>query len=225
MPKQLSKNKTFFSSRVLLEKLRAKLLSFLIFCLVLSLQPVQAYTDISSRDWSAEAINELSGKYGIVIGYPDGSFKPKKNISREEEAAALYQLMRWIEAHPNSASVDDLRKINMLMSQYQQELSHLQNEVRALHQEQDSLKNRIDQVDARLDWNVKNRGLAHMLAMGSGKLLVGAGKDVITLGKGSVWLFTFGKINLFERTNAPPDPADKTNRYNGPIQFLNGSSF
>jgi S-layer homology domain len=187
--------------------------------------PAQAYTDVSQRDWSYEAINELSNKYGIVVGYPDGSFKPKKDITREEEAAALLQLMRWIETHPNSASVDDLRKMNMLMSEYQQELSQLQNEVRTLHQEQDAIKARLDQVDAKLDWNVKNRGLVHMLAMGGGKLLVGAGKDIITLGKGTVWLFTLGRVNLFERTSAPPDPADKSNRYNGPIQFVNGSAF
>lgn len=202
-----------------------KLLSLLILCSAFGLQKGLAYTDVSQRDWSYEAINELTNKYGIVIGYPDGSFKPKKSISREEEAAALYQLMRWVEAHPNSTSVDDLRKINMLMSQYQQELGQLQNEVRAMHQEQEILKNRIDQVDARLDWNVKNRGLVHMLGMGGGKILVGAGKDVITLGKSTVWLFTLGKVNLFERTNAPPDPADKTNRYNGPVQFVNGSGF
>lgn len=202
-----------------------KLLTLTIFCSVFNFQSALAYTDVSQRDWSYEAIAELTNKYGIIAGYPDGTFKPKKSISREEEAVALYQLMRWIEAHPNSASVDDLRKINMLISQYQQELTLLQNEVRALHQEQEILKNRIDQVDARLDWNVKNRGLVHMLAMGGGKLLVGAGKDVINVGKGTVWLFTLGKVNLFERTNAPPDPIDKTNRYNGPVQFVNGSAF
>ena len=72
-------------------------------------------------------------------------------------------------------------------------------------------------------WNVENRGLTHMVAMGAGKAVVGAGKDIATVGKSAVWLLTFGKLNLFQDPNRPPDPVNKTNRYNGRIQFLNGS--
>jgi hypothetical protein len=201
---------------------KVKIIFFAVF---FASQAAFAYTDVTPQDWSYDAINELSTKYGVVAGYPNGSFKPKKSISREEEAAALYQLVKWMETHPNAATLDDMRKMNMLINEYRNELGQLQNEVKALRQDQEAMKAHIDQVDARLDWNLKNRGLVHMLAMGTGKLLVGAGKDVINVGKGTVWLFTLGHVNLFERTNAPPDPIDKTNRYNGPIQFVNGSAF
>ncbi len=201
------------------------ILLFLV-CSVFSLtEAALAYTDVTPRDWSYDAITELSSKYGVMVGYPNGSFKPKKNISREEEAAALLQLIRWMETHQNSVAVDDLRRMNMLINEYQNELGQLQNQVRSIQQDQELMKAHIDQIDARLDWNVKNRGLVHMLGMGTGKLLVGAGKDVVTLGKGTVWLFTLGRVNLFNNPNKPPDPIDKTNRYNGPIQFVNGSAF
>ncbi|MDX1920761.1 MAG: S-layer homology domain-containing protein [Candidatus Caenarcaniphilales bacterium] len=183
-----------------------------------------AYTDVKQSDWSYDAINELTSKYGVLMGYPDGKFKPKKNITREEAAAELFQLIKWVENHPTSVAVDDLRRMNSLINEFQGELMQLQNEVRAIRQDTEIMKTRIEEIDARLDWNVKNRGLVHTVVMGTGKLLVGAGKDVITLGKGTVWLFTFGRVNLFNNPNKPPDPIDKTNRYNGPIQFLNGSA-
>jgi TolA-binding protein len=185
---------------------------------------VLAYSDVKPSDWSNEAIQELSQKYGILAGYPDGKFKPKKNITREETASELFQLVKWVENHSSTVTVDDLRRINSMMNEFQGELAQLQGQVGAMRQEQEIMKVRIEEVDARLDWNLRNRGLAHMATMGAGKVIVGAGKDVINVGKGTVLLFTFGKVNLFNNPNKPPDPIDKTNRYNGPIQFLNGSS-
>ncbi|MDJ0625643.1 MAG: S-layer homology domain-containing protein [Candidatus Caenarcaniphilales bacterium] len=200
--------------------------SFFISCLFILafVLPSFSYSDLKQDDWSYQAIMELSNKYGVLVGYPDGRFRPKKNITREEAAAEIYKLVKWVESHPNSVSVDDLRRMNSLINDFRGELTMLQNEVRSLRTEQEVMKARIEEVDARLDWNLKNRGLVHMLAMGTGKLFVGAGKDVITLGKGTVWLFTLGKVNLFDDPYAVPDPVDKTNRYNGPIQFLNGSA-
>lgn len=205
-------------------RLNVSLYLILLFLSVHITLPSLAYSDVSQSDWSYTAISDLSNKYGVLMGYPDGKFRPKKNITREEAAAELYQLVKWVENHPTSVAVDDLRRMNSLINEFQTELMQLQNEVRAMHQDQEIMKTRIEEIDSRLDWNVKNRGLAHILVMGTGKLLVGAGKDVITVGKGTVWLFTFGRVNLFDNPNKPPDPIDKTNRYNGPIQFLNGSA-
>ena len=182
-----------------------------------------AYSDLSRSDWSYNAINELTNKYGILAGYPDGRFKPNSSISRAEAAAELYKLVRWVESHQSSVPVEDLSRINSLLNEYHSELTMLQNEVRSIKQDQDMLKAHIDEIDARLDWNVENRGLTHMVAMGAGKAVVGAGKDIATVGKSAVWLLTFGKLNLFQDPNRPPDPVNKTNRYNGRIQFLNGS--
>jgi len=207
-----------------MHKLVFKFSFIILACLLMGL-PALSYTDVTPKDWSYDAINELTTKYGILAGYPNNKFKPKSPITREETAAELYRIVQWVEAHPASVSVQDLQRVNMLLNEYRSELMQVQNEVRSLHQEQDLIKARVDQIDARLDWNLKNRGLSHMVLMGGGKALVGAGKDVLSVGKGAVWLFTLGKVNLFENPNVPPDPIDKTNRYNGPVQFVNGSAF
>lgn len=41
------------------------------------------FSDIPSTHWAYEAITKLSG-VGVINGYEDGSFKPEKNITREE---------------------------------------------------------------------------------------------------------------------------------------------
>jgi hypothetical protein len=199
-------------------------LSLLLFTLLSSV-PSHAYSDVHPNDWSYQAITELTNKYGILSGYPNGQFKPKKNITREETAAELYKLAQWVDNHPTSVSVEDMQRISAMLGEYKNELWQLQNQVRAMYTDQEMMKSRIEEIDARLDWNLKNRGLLHMTAMSTGKAVVGAGKDIATVGKGVVWLATFGNVNLFNNPNKPPEPVSKINRYNGPIQFLNGSSF
>ncbi len=199
---------------------KAFLISTLLACLTGTVS--HAFSDVERGDWSYSAIQELSGKYGIIAGYPDGSFRPKKNITREEAAAELNQLVRWVENHPNAVAVEDLQRINQMMGELRLELNLLQGEVSALRNDQDQMKTQLSQVEAKLDWNTKNRGLVHLLALSSGKVLVGAGKDLVTVGKGALWLGTFGRVNLFG--DLVPAPSNTTNRYNGDIQFINGSS-
>ena len=47
---------------------------------------VARFTDVKSTDWFADSIMKLSGK-DIITGYPDGTFKPNKSITRAEFAA------------------------------------------------------------------------------------------------------------------------------------------
>lgn len=46
------------------------------------------YEDIAESDWSYDSVMYIS-KYGIVKGYADKTFKPKKEITREEMAVIL----------------------------------------------------------------------------------------------------------------------------------------
>ena len=51
------------------------------------------YTDsVQISDYARNAIFSLSQK-GVISGYPDGSFKPKDNISRAEAAVVIYNLL------------------------------------------------------------------------------------------------------------------------------------
>jgi len=53
------------------------------------------FTDIQSDRWSAEAINEAAYD-GIIMGYPDGTFKPEQSLSREEMAVIYQRIKRQI---------------------------------------------------------------------------------------------------------------------------------
>lgn len=49
------------------------------------------FKDVTENNWSCEAIKEIAQK-GILKGYEDGTFKPKKEITREEIAMILYRI-------------------------------------------------------------------------------------------------------------------------------------
>ncbi len=46
------------------------------------------FPDVSPNAWYAEAVNYMSAKQ-YITGYPDGTFKPQQNITREEFAAIM----------------------------------------------------------------------------------------------------------------------------------------
>lgn len=60
------------------------------FALALALTPVSAqqakiFPDVAANHWAAAQIKELS-QAGVIVGYPDGTFKPDDNVSRAEFA-------------------------------------------------------------------------------------------------------------------------------------------
>lgn len=48
--------------------------------------PAFAYPDVNSDHWAAKQIEVLTEK-GVIVGYPDGTFKPDDNVSRAEFAS------------------------------------------------------------------------------------------------------------------------------------------
>ena len=53
---------------------------------VLTTAPTMAFPDVSNDYWAAPQINLLS-EQGVIVGYPDGTFKPDANVTRAEFAA------------------------------------------------------------------------------------------------------------------------------------------
>ncbi|MBQ8458591.1 S-layer homology domain-containing protein [bacterium] len=52
----------------------------------LGIMPAMAFPDVSNDYWAAPQINLLS-EQGVIVGYPDGTFKPDDNVTRAEFAA------------------------------------------------------------------------------------------------------------------------------------------
>ena len=64
------------------------LFKLLLMVLIASFGTLQsfAFPDVSSDYWAAPEIEILSEK-GVIVGYPDGTFKPDDNVTRAEFAA------------------------------------------------------------------------------------------------------------------------------------------
>lgn len=62
--------------------------------------------DIMMKDWYFNSV-KWAMKHGIVAGYPDGSFKPMKKVSRQELAVMLEGLLKLYNINmPNTVDVD-----------------------------------------------------------------------------------------------------------------------
>lgn len=62
-----------------------------LFALAFAIVPASAnqakiFPDVSANHWAAAQIKELSEK-GVIVGYPDGTFKPDSNVTRAEFAS------------------------------------------------------------------------------------------------------------------------------------------
>lgn len=62
--------------------------------------PVSAYPDVNSNHWAAKQIEILTEK-GVIVGYPDGTFKPDDNVTRAEFASMAIKALG--QEHANVA--------------------------------------------------------------------------------------------------------------------------
>ncbi|MFW5856115.1 MAG: S-layer homology domain-containing protein, partial [Bacillota bacterium] len=63
------------------------------------------FPDVSSDHWANDAINELVAA-GIVEGFPDGSFKPDEEFTREQMAVVVSRLLATINEDVDSINED-----------------------------------------------------------------------------------------------------------------------
>mgnify|MGYP000913608183 CR=1 FL=1 len=78
------------------------------------------FSDVSTSDWAYQAVSELSDQ-GIVEGYPDGTFKGERNITRYELAQIIARLM----ANEDQYNAEQRAMIDQLASEYADELDTL----------------------------------------------------------------------------------------------------
>lgn len=78
------------------------------------------FSDVKPTDWSYQAVEKLSAE-GVVEGYPDGTFKGDKPITRYEMSQIVAKLM----AKEGSLSADQKASVEKLSSEYADELKNL----------------------------------------------------------------------------------------------------
>lgn len=99
------------------------LLAALFSCAAFSAAPVSAaspFSDVDPSSWAWRAVAGLSEE-GAVAGYPDGTFRGARNVSRYEMAQIVGQLM----ANENSLTAEQKKTVDQLASEYRDELKSL----------------------------------------------------------------------------------------------------
>ena len=89
---------------------------------------ISHFGDVKPTDWAYQALSNVIERYGCVAGYPNGSFKGGRAITRFEAAALLNACLDRV-----TETTDQLKK---LLAEFQRELA--------------LLKGRFDGLDARV---------------------------------------------------------------------------
>lgn len=76
----------------------------------------RVYLDVPEDHWAAGALHELKQKE-IFVGYPDGTFRGGRPLSRHEASIMISQTLKYVDKHymrkpSESASEQEGRKVS-----------------------------------------------------------------------------------------------------------------
>lgn len=89
-------------------------------CAAVTASAANPFTDVSADDWAYQAIASLSDE-GVIDGYPDGTFRGDKHVTRYEIAQIVARLM----AKEDTLNASQKETLAKLSSQYANELKDL----------------------------------------------------------------------------------------------------
>jgi hypothetical protein len=98
---------------------------------------VSQLKDVAPTDWAFQALQSLTERYGCIAGYPDGTFRGSRAMTRYEFAAGLNSCLDRVNELIASATADlvtkqDLAVLQKLQEEFQAELATLRGRVDAL---------------------------------------------------------------------------------------------
>ena len=100
-----------------------KLVASLVSCFVLgsvSAYAANPFSDVEPSSWAYQSVEQLASA-GIINGYPDGTFKGNKDITRYEMAQMVAKAM----ANQDRANAEQQAMINRLADEFSNELNTL----------------------------------------------------------------------------------------------------
>lgn len=89
-------------------------------CAAVTVSAANPFTDVSADDWAYQAVASLSDE-GVIDGYPDGTFRGDKHVTRYEIAQIVARLM----AKEDTLNASQKETLVKLSSQYANELKDL----------------------------------------------------------------------------------------------------
>lgn len=97
---------------------------------------VSQLSDVQPTDWAFQALQNLVERYNCIAGYPDGTFRGNRAMTRYEFAAGLNacleRITELIQPNANYVTREDLAVLNRLLEEFQAELATLRGRVDAL---------------------------------------------------------------------------------------------
>ncbi len=96
---------------------------------------VSQLRDVQPTDWAFQALQSLVERYGCIAGYPDGTFRGNRPLTRYEFAAGLNACLDRITeliGGEDGIGREDLATIRRLQEEFQAELATLRGRVDAL---------------------------------------------------------------------------------------------
>ena len=98
---------------------------------------VSQLADVQPTDWAFQALQSLVERYGCIAGYPDGTYKGNRAITRYEFAAGLNACLDRVNeliaaGTTGLATKEDLATLQKLQEEFAAELATLRGRVDAL---------------------------------------------------------------------------------------------
>jgi hypothetical protein len=83
---------------------------------------VAELTDVKPTDWAYQLLQSLIARYGVIVGYPDLSFRGNRAMTRYEFAAALAAALPEVDLS-GYATKEDLEALKKLTDEFAAELA------------------------------------------------------------------------------------------------------
>jgi hypothetical protein len=98
---------------------------------------VSQLSDVQPTDWAFQALQSLVERYGCIAGYPDGTYRGNRALTRYEFAAGLNACLDRVNELIATATADmvnreDLATLQRLQEEFSAELATLRGRVDAL---------------------------------------------------------------------------------------------
>ncbi len=144
---------------------------------------VSQLRDVRPTDWAFQALQSLVERYGCIAGYPDGTYRGNRAMTRYEFAAGLNACLDRVNELIASATADlvtqeDLAVLQRLQEEFQAELATLRGRV-------DALEARTSELEANqfsTTTKLKGQVIYDLGSVASGEVNGADAEDEITFG-------------------------------------------
>ena len=118
---------------------------------------VSQFSDVQPTDWAFQALQSLVERYGCIAGYPNGTYRGNRALTRYEFAAGLNACLDRVNELIATATADivtreDLATLQRLQEEFSAELATLRGRVDALEARTAEIEANRVLYDNQISW-------------------------------------------------------------------------